>query len=51
MEVETGCRTDPVSNLVEIGQHADAARNQLLRLTMWLATSMRPYQHDDVAMP
>ena len=53
-EVETGCRIDPVtravSDLVEIGQHADATRNQLLRLTMWLAMSMRSCQHDDVAM-
>ena len=45
MEVETGCRINLVSDLVEIGQHADATRNQLLRLTMWLATSMRS-QHD-----
>ncbi len=41
MEVETGCRIDPVSDFVKIGQHADATRNQLLRLTMLLTTSMR----------
>jgi hypothetical protein len=46
MEFETGCRIDLVSDLVEID--ADATRNQLLRLTMWLATSMRSCQHDGV---
>jgi hypothetical protein len=50
MEVEPGCRIDPVSDLVEIGQHADATRNQLLRLTMWLATSMRSFQREVTAM-
>ncbi len=44
-----GCRIDPVIDLVEIGQYAGASRDQLLRLTLWLATSMTGRQ-DDVAM-
>ena len=50
MEVEAGSRIDPVIDLVEIGQYADATRDQLLRLTMWLATSMRSCRHEDAAM-
>ena len=49
MEVDMGCRIDPVIDLVEIGQYAGASRDQLLRLTLWLATSMTSRQ-DDVAM-
>jgi hypothetical protein len=41
MEVDTGCRIDPVADLVEIGLYAEATRDQLLRLTIWLAASMR----------
>ncbi len=41
MEDEAGSRIDPVIDLVGIGQFADAARDQLLRLTKWLATSVR----------
>ena len=33
MEDDTGCRVDPVIKLAEIGQFADATRDQLLRLT------------------
>jgi hypothetical protein len=33
MEVDMGCRIDPVIDLVEIGQYAGASRDQLLRLT------------------
>ncbi len=48
MEVDTGCRIDPVADLVEIGQCAEATRDQLLRLTIWLAASMLSCQ--DVAI-
>jgi ribonuclease HI len=41
MEVDTGCRIDPVADLVELGLYAEATRDQLLRLTIWLAASMR----------
>ena len=41
MEVDTGCRIDPITDLVGIGRHAEATRGQLLRLTLWLATSIR----------
>ena len=41
MEVDTGCRIDPVTDLVGIGRHAEATRGQLLRLTLWLAPSIR----------
>jgi hypothetical protein len=44
-----GCRIDPVIDLVEIGQYAGASRDQLLRLTLLLATSMTGRQ-DDVVM-
>jgi hypothetical protein len=44
-----GCSIDPVIDLVEIGQYAGASRDQLLCLTLWLATSMTGRQ-DDVAM-
>ncbi len=43
MEVDTGYRIDPVTYLVGIGQYAEATRAQLLRLTIWLATSMRSW--------
>ena len=33
MEDDTGCRVDPVIELVEIGQFVDATRDQLLRLS------------------
>jgi hypothetical protein len=41
MEVDMGCRIDPVADLVEISRYAEATRDQLLRLTIWLAASMR----------
>ena len=41
MAVDTGCRIDPVTDLVGIGRHAEATRGQLLRLTLWLAPSIR----------
>jgi hypothetical protein len=46
IEVDTGCSID----LVEIGQLAGATRDQLVYLTMWLATSIRSGRQDDVAM-
>jgi ribonuclease HI len=50
MEDEMGYRVDPVIDLVEIGQYADAERDQLLQLTMWLATSMRSCRDEDAEM-
>ena len=41
-EVEGPCRIDPVIDLTEIGQFADAARGQLMALVLWLAPSIRP---------
>ncbi len=41
---------NPVIDLVGIGQFADAARDQLLQLTMWLATSVRSCSDEAVAM-
>jgi hypothetical protein len=40
MEVDTGCRIDPVADLVGIGWYAEATRDQLLCLTIWLAARM-----------
>ncbi len=51
MEVDTGCRIDPVINIVEIGQYAGASQDQLLRLTLWLATSMTGRQDDVAVVP
>jgi hypothetical protein len=45
-----GGRIDPVVDLVEIGQFANADRNQLLCLTMWLAASVRSCGTADVIM-
>ena len=33
-------RVDPATDLIEIGQYADARREQLLALTLWLAPSL-----------
>jgi hypothetical protein len=44
MEVGTGCCIDPVADLMGIGRYAEATRDQLLRLTIWLAASMRTCQ-------
>jgi hypothetical protein len=41
---------DPVGDLVEIGQFAEEDRDQLLTLTLWLATSMRSRRDEDVIM-
>ncbi len=41
MEVDTGCSIYPVADLVGIGRYAEATRDQLLCLTVWLAASMR----------
>ncbi len=41
MEVDTGCSIDPVANLMGICRYAEATRDQLLRLTIWLAVSIR----------
>jgi hypothetical protein len=43
-------RVDPVGDLVEIGQFAEADRDQLLALTLWLATSMSSRRDEDVIM-
>jgi hypothetical protein len=43
-------RVDPVVDLLEIGQFADASRNQLLQLTWWLAPSLRSCKDDNVVM-
>ncbi len=51
MEVDTGCLIDPVIDLVAIGQHRHADREQLLRLTLWLAPSMRSRQEDVALIP
>ena len=36
-----GCLIDPIMDLMGIGRYAEATRDQLLRLTIWLAASMR----------
>jgi hypothetical protein len=36
MEVDTGCRIDPVTDLVGICRYAETTRAQLLCLTIWL---------------
>ncbi len=50
-EEEAAGSVDPVGDLVEIGQFAEADRDQLLTLTLWLATSMRSRRDEDVIMP
>ena len=50
VEEESAGRIDPVVDLVEIGQFANADRNQLLCLTMWLAASVRTCGTADVIM-
>jgi ribonuclease HI len=49
-EVEGPCRIDPVIDLTEIGQFADAARDQLMALVLWLAPSIRPCRTVDAEM-
>ena len=49
-EEEAAGRVDPVGDLVEIGQFAEADRDQLLALTLWLATSMRSRRDEDAIM-
>ena len=50
METESTGRIDPVTDLVEIGQYADADRETLLQLTIWLATSLRSCRDKDAEM-
>jgi hypothetical protein len=50
MEVESTGRIDPVIDLVEMGQYADADRDTLLQLTIWLATSLRSCLDKDAIM-
>ena len=50
MENESTGRIDPVTDLVEIGQYADADRDTLLQLTIWLATSLRSCRDQDTEM-
>jgi hypothetical protein len=40
----------PVADLIEIGQYADASREQLLALTLWLAPSLWSCRDGDAAM-
>jgi hypothetical protein len=47
---DKGCHIEPVIDLVEIGQYAEATRRQMLCLTLWLAMSIRSSRQDDVAM-
>jgi hypothetical protein len=41
-EEDGPCHIDPVIDLTEIGQFADAASDQLLTLVLWFAPSIRP---------
>ncbi len=50
MEDEGPSRIDPVLDLIEIGQFADADREQLLKLALWLAPNMRSCRKDDTEM-
>ena len=50
MEDEGPSRVDPVLDLIEIGQFADADREQLLKLVLWLAPNMRSCRKDDAEM-
>ncbi len=50
MEIDTGCRIDPVADFVGIGRYAEATRDQLLRLTIWIAASMRSCRDETVAI-
>ena len=50
MEEEGVGRVDPVLDLIEIGQFADADRVQLLTLVLWLAPHMRTCRTDNVEM-
>jgi hypothetical protein len=49
-ESKLAARVDPVTDLIEIGQYADASREQLLVLTLWLAPSLGSCRDDDAAM-
>ncbi len=49
-EKEAAGSVDPVGDLVEIGQFAEADRDRLLTLTLWLATRMRSRRDEDVIM-
>jgi hypothetical protein len=49
VEDELPIRVDSVVDLIEIGQFADASRDQLLQLT-WLAPSLRFCKDNDVVM-
>jgi len=49
MEVDGSRRIDPVIELVEIGQFAGASREQLLKLTKWLAPQLRPVMGEGMA--
>ena len=50
MEEEGAVRFDPVLDLIEIGQIADADRDQLMKLVLWLAPHMRSCRKDDAEM-
>jgi hypothetical protein len=45
------CSICPLIDLVGIVQYADALLEQLLCLTLWLATSMRSGRHDVAMVP
>jgi hypothetical protein len=40
-EIKLPAKVDPATDLIEIGQYADASREQVLVLTLWLAPSLR----------
>jgi hypothetical protein len=46
----TGCHIDPITDLVGISRYAEATRDQLLRLTIWLAASMLSCRDKTVAI-
>ncbi len=49
-ESELPVKVDPVADLIEIGQYADASTEQLLVLTLWLAPSLGSCRDDDAVM-
>ncbi|MFM9151927.1 MAG: hypothetical protein ACKOPU_06645, partial [Candidatus Planktophila sp.] len=50
IEADSHCRIDPVIDLTEIGQFANADRDQLMTLVLWLAPSIRSCRNMDAEM-
>jgi len=50
IEADGHCRIDPVIDLTEIGQFANADRDQLMTLVLWLAPSIRSCRNMDAEM-